>query len=193
MASERVFLRKQATRRRIVEAAMKLFLSQGFEQTSVAQISEAADIGKGTFFTYFPTKQDVLSFLGQQVLDVMKAADNPECSAPDRLRAIFSAAGNWFDENEAAARQMCIARISTFGQAEVPSSRTPLMDLLATVFAAGVTNGEFRDIDPEAALTLVISAYAVPVAQWTWANPGSLLAPRLAAQLDLVLTALVRK
>ena len=91
-SSERVTRRKEATRQRIVEAALDLFLAQGFEQTSVAQISEAADIGKGTFFTYFATKQDVLSFLGEQVMAAMTLADAPGAGAAVRLQRVFGAA-----------------------------------------------------------------------------------------------------
>lgn len=169
---------------------MGLFLSQGFEQTSVAQISEAADIGKGTFFTYFGTKQAVLSFLGEQVMGVMAAADDPGESAPVRLRSVFAAAGGWFDAHEAAARQMCVARITTFGQAEVASSQPALGELLAGIVGDGMACGEFRQVDRQAAALMLVSAYVAPVVQWTWSAPGTTLTPSLLAQLDLALAAL---
>lgn len=190
-SSERVARRKEATRQRIVETALELFLAQGFEQTSVAQISEAADIGKGTFFTYFATKQDVLSFLGEQVMAAMAAADCPGAGAAVRLRRVFSAAGDWFVEHEASARLMCIARMSSLGQQGVASSRGPLMSLLGSVVDEGMASGEFRVVDRDAAVTMVASAYFAPVAQWTWDPDGPAVPQRLAAQLDLALAALV--
>ncbi|GAB2471216.1 hypothetical protein GCM10027030_02350 [Luteococcus sediminum] len=190
MASERVERRQAATRQRIVEAAMGLFLSQGFEQTSVAQISEAADIGKGTFFTYFATKQAVLSFLGEQVMAAMAAADHPTQPAPARLRSVFAAAGGWFDAHEAAARQMCVARITTFGQADVSSSQPALVELLSAIIVDGMASGEFRQVDRRAAALMLVSAYVAPVVQWTWSAPGTTLTPSLLAQLDLALAAL---
>lgn len=171
---------------------MDLFVAQGFEQTSVAQISEAADIGKGTFFTYFATKQAVLSFLGEQVMAVMAAADDSGQSAIARLRSVFAAAGGWFDAHEAAARQMCVARITTFGQAEVASSQPALVELLAGIVGDGMAAGEFRRVDSQAAaVLLLVSAYVAPVVQWTWSAPGTALAPSLLGQLDLALAALV--
>lgn len=52
--------KKQATRHALVTAAVRLFTEQGYEETSVADIAEAADVSKRTFFLHFPTKEDVL-------------------------------------------------------------------------------------------------------------------------------------
>mgnify|MGYP001187627144 FL=1 len=48
------------TRRTIQEAALRLFLDHGYDQTTVAQIAEAAGVSHMTFFRYFPTKEDVV-------------------------------------------------------------------------------------------------------------------------------------
>jgi AcrR family transcriptional regulator len=52
--------RREATSQRILSAAIRLFEKQGFSATTVEQITEAADVGKGTFFNYFPSKDHVL-------------------------------------------------------------------------------------------------------------------------------------
>lgn len=48
------------SRRRILEAALRLFGSRGFEETSVAEIARAAGVSKGLVYHYFDTKGDVL-------------------------------------------------------------------------------------------------------------------------------------
>lgn len=54
--------RRQAeTRARILRAALDLFARRGFFSTTVEQITEAANVGKGTFFNYFPSKEHVLA------------------------------------------------------------------------------------------------------------------------------------
>jgi AcrR family transcriptional regulator len=53
--------KKLATRRALVDAAVQLFVEQGFDDTTVAQIAEAADVSVRTFFLHFPTKEDVLA------------------------------------------------------------------------------------------------------------------------------------
>lgn len=57
--------RSRETRERLFRAAMNLFRDHGFQKTTVEDITEAADVGKGTFFNYFPSKEHVLGVLGE--------------------------------------------------------------------------------------------------------------------------------
>lgn len=52
--------RHAARRRLIVEAGLTCFAAHGYAGTSTAALCREAGIGSGTFFHYFPTKQDVL-------------------------------------------------------------------------------------------------------------------------------------
>jgi len=52
--------KKAQTRRSIQEQALKLFLSQGYENTTVEQIAAAAGVSHMTFFRHFPTKESVV-------------------------------------------------------------------------------------------------------------------------------------
>jgi AcrR family transcriptional regulator len=54
-------------RDRLVSAALQLFSEQGFDETTVAEISDRAGLAKSTFFRYFPDKRDVLT-AGQETL-----------------------------------------------------------------------------------------------------------------------------
>lgn len=47
-------------RRRVVDAALALFKESGFDSVSVDQIVARAEVSKGTFFNFFPRKNDVL-------------------------------------------------------------------------------------------------------------------------------------
>jgi AcrR family transcriptional regulator len=49
----------RVTRDALVEAALELFATQGYDQTTVEQIAAAAGVSPRTFFRHFPTKQDV--------------------------------------------------------------------------------------------------------------------------------------
>ncbi|WP_229075163.1 TetR family transcriptional regulator [Actinoplanes sp. DH11] len=51
--------KKQATRTAIADTALSLFLSNGFDQVTVADIAKAAQVSVNTVFNYFPTKEDL--------------------------------------------------------------------------------------------------------------------------------------
>jgi AcrR family transcriptional regulator len=52
--------KKQKTRDTIVRVALELFDEQGYEQTTIAEIAEAAEVSPRTIFAYFPSKEDIL-------------------------------------------------------------------------------------------------------------------------------------
>src|ERR1700676_5281380 len=52
--------KKQKTRDTIIKVALELFTERGYEQTTIAEIAEAADVAPRTIFAYFPSKEDIL-------------------------------------------------------------------------------------------------------------------------------------
>lgn len=51
--------KKQETRQLISDCATRLFIEQGFEQTTIAEIAAAARVAKKTVTNYFPRKEDL--------------------------------------------------------------------------------------------------------------------------------------
>src|SRR3954452_20622076 len=59
---------KLATRRRILEAAQRLFARDGFDGTATRDLAREAGIAAGTLFNYFATKEDVATSLAVDAL-----------------------------------------------------------------------------------------------------------------------------
>src|SRR3954466_4222386 len=53
-------LKRARTRQALVNAAVELFERDGYEQTTIADIAAAAEVGTRTFFGYFASKEDLL-------------------------------------------------------------------------------------------------------------------------------------
>ncbi len=54
--------RRAETRERLYDAAVHLLSRHDFDSVTVEMITEAADVGKGTFFNYFPNKEAIVSY-----------------------------------------------------------------------------------------------------------------------------------
>ena len=70
---------KQEIRERIVQAALTLFQTKGFDATTTRAIARKAGIAEGTVFNYFKTKDDIALYFFEQEVDQAMAAvrDNP--------------------------------------------------------------------------------------------------------------------
>ncbi|MGH7866686.1 MAG: TetR family transcriptional regulator [Candidatus Dormibacteraceae bacterium] len=78
--------RKQQLRRTIQEHALRLFVADGYEVTTVERIAAAAGISHMTFFRYFPTKESVVETDDFDPLITQLIRDRPD--AEDPLAAI---------------------------------------------------------------------------------------------------------
>jgi AcrR family transcriptional regulator len=120
------------TRERLYRSALALFAERGFLETTVEDITESADVGKGTFFNYFPTKEHILAEFGGQrtaaleralrkarakngpVLDVFRELVGDAVGQADKsaalLRAIFAAHASCTSVREELVRRMHVGR-----------------------------------------------------------------------------------
>jgi AcrR family transcriptional regulator len=67
------------TRTRIAEAALDLFLSQGYVDTTIDQIARAADVSRRTVFHHFPTKSAMLfdHLVGRREVAIQRLEQRP--------------------------------------------------------------------------------------------------------------------
>jgi AcrR family transcriptional regulator len=74
--------KKLETRQGLLHAAQALFQEQGYRATTVEEITERADVSKGTFFNYFPSKDALLEELSLWRMGQLRAALDPDAGAP---------------------------------------------------------------------------------------------------------------
>lgn len=76
--------KKQRTRDALLRAALELFTTKGFEETTVDEIAEAVDVSQRTFFRYFANKQET-AFAVQEMVEqrfVETLRERPAHEAP---------------------------------------------------------------------------------------------------------------
>ena len=103
---------RRAVHREIADAALELFLTQGFDATTVDQIAAAAGISRRSFFRYFAAKEDVVigDFVerGHVLRDALAA--RPDAEDPwDSLIAAFVVLRDRFGDPTAA--ELRVARL----------------------------------------------------------------------------------
>jgi AcrR family transcriptional regulator len=83
--------KKMQTRDRLIAAALELCDQQGFEATTVDQISDAADISPRTFNRYFATKEDVVLAPVEDMISAMAASLDAQPHTGNEIEALVNA------------------------------------------------------------------------------------------------------
>ena len=139
--------KKQRTRQTIVDVATRLFVEQGYQQTTLAQIAEEADVSTSTFFNYFATKVDIVFCLLDLVTD---SAQRRIAERPDGEPAVQAIAA-WLTEELPSVEQPYAAAIRRMPAiiASAPELRAEerlryarLEDVLAAGFARDLRESE---------------------------------------------------
>lgn len=171
----RVQRRRNATKEHIFRTALDLFEKRGYEQTTVADITNAADVGKGTFFSYFPSKESIFAHLGSALTDDMDemVAGRSSQSAASQIRDVFDLAAEWHTANRTLSQHVMMAVLkSASAMEEDRLNQQRFLELLSSVIQTGQARGEFRaETKPgDAALALAGIYFSVLL---LWAQTGS--------------------
>ncbi|HNS00206.1 MAG TPA: TetR/AcrR family transcriptional regulator [Planctomycetota bacterium] len=84
----RTRLQKRAskTRNRLFKAALQLFREKGIEATAIVEITELADLGKGTFYRHFSDKNEMVIVVVDDIVDRLTALWNVSVPPPRALK-----------------------------------------------------------------------------------------------------------
>ncbi len=158
--------RRNTTREKILAMALDLITKNGFDPTSVADICLAANVSKGAFYHYFPSKQALFMELIQMWLDALDvglhmALDNAS-SVPEGLLNMAGMTGRIFQE----AKDGFPILIEFWRQANLDpviwqEAMTPYkryLDYFEKLVLQGIKEGSFDEsTDPKFAARLLIS------------------------------------
>jgi AcrR family transcriptional regulator len=81
--------KKAETRQRIADQATLLFTTRGFDNVTIAEIAEAADVSKVTVFNYFPRKEDMFFDRFPQVRELITTAVRSGGSPVSAMRRLL--------------------------------------------------------------------------------------------------------
>lgn len=139
------------TRARILRVATEVFADRGFHDASIVRITEGAEVGQGTFYLYFSSKQEifeeVVKDLNSRVRLAMFEASSAETDRLAAERAGFRAFFRFTAENPALYR---VIRQAEF---VAPAVFRLHYERIAAGYVGGLRaaqqNDELADVDPE--------------------------------------------
>lgn len=128
------------TREKLLKTSLDLFNKYGFEHVSVEQITKACYVSKGTFYTHFPSKYDVIleKFMElDQFYSTVEKNIDPSLSASEKILFVYQQQMNYL-------------------------TKVVGKDLLRTVYTAAMTNQVEQDhylINPQRKIFQIMNTY----------------------------------
>jgi AcrR family transcriptional regulator len=162
-------------RGRLEQAALKLYVERGFEQTTVAEIAKLAGLTERTFFRYFADKREVLFWGARafQELIVGSVAAAPDTAAPiDAVAAALEAAGAALQERRYSARQR---QTVIAANAELQERELNKMASLASEISDALRQRGVKDLAASVAAEAGIAVFRIAFERWINGDgPGDL-------------------
>ncbi|GJF09177.1 TetR family transcriptional regulator [Mycolicibacterium cyprinidarum] len=156
---------------RVLDSAEALFIEKGFDETTVAEICDAADVAYGTFFNHYPTKSDLLLAMGERaVVDISEQLDalsRRPVAIGDALARLFEGFAERLLSVSPGERALA-ARVESLAFTEVHEDRNggfhaAFVRFIRESMAAGRVR---TDVPAETLADLLASAYATMALRW---------------------------
>jgi AcrR family transcriptional regulator len=184
--------KKERTRRAIVDAALDLFETRGYADTTVDDIAAAAEVSPRTFFRYFTAKDEAVFENAGALLEHFRALlDSRPAAEPllVSLREIGQALLAHEMVDEARLRRL-LALVAA--EPALRARYNGLLDTIEgelTVWAAGRLGVPSSDLRPRLVAATVLAARRVATEAWL-ESPGDDLADHVSRAIDLLATGL---
>ena len=137
------------TRLKLFRCALQLFAERGFPNVTVEDITEAADVGKGTFFNYFKSKDHVLGVMAEiqlgKVREAMESAESGKRSTHTVLHEMFAKVTEEPGRSADLARALLTAFLSSTVRGVLAQHMADGRRMVGRILELGQRRGE---VDP---------------------------------------------
>ncbi|MEH0524894.1 TetR/AcrR family transcriptional regulator [Streptomyces stelliscabiei] len=185
--------KRQQARDQLYAAALHLFVTQGYEATTMDQIAETADVARATVFNHFSQKVGFLEEWGvrrrARVNEILGSQHAEDLPVGDRLRRYLKAMA---DLNVASRAETTVLMDASARYGSLLQDRS-LENELARIVEQGRQRGEIRaGVDRDQAGQLLAACYFSTILRWIREEPAPFdLHERIAGALDIILLGLL--
>jgi AcrR family transcriptional regulator len=161
--------KKLETKANILGAARHLFEEKGFENTSIEEITERADVAKGTFFNYFTSKESLLTGIAEEEIEDLVYYVEEELAdttgAVEKIKLLLKRL-----LEDAIPYLQLTGRLmfsSIINVSEYPSPFYRINLLLKELAAEGQAEGELtKEFSAEELATSILGSYFAVIFRW---------------------------
>ena len=151
---------KEQRRNEILDAAEKVFFSKGFNNATMDEVAETAELSKGTLYLYFKNKEDLYFAITQRSMTILRSmfqdAVNQHKIGIEKVRAIGKAYHKFSQEYKHYFDMMMhfeavrnSLNLDTLVLDEIHLKGQSVMQVLVEAIQAGIDDGSVRsDLDP---------------------------------------------
>jgi len=156
----------------ILQAAMKSFSHFGYKATTMDQIAKIAQVGKGTIYLHFSSKEEVLNEIIQlfvvEMRKIAKGAITPEHSFVKNFNAVLHAVTKFQEEHELMIKLS--QEVKDMGTPEVievlQDVEDEICEFIEVKIQTAIDRGELRECDPKITAFLMFKMYVNLVNDW---------------------------
>jgi AcrR family transcriptional regulator len=151
--------KKQQTRETIARAALRLFAERGYDETTLADIAEAADVAPRTIFAYFESKEDILLGAEGAFLSQLKRRLDERPSDATTVDAIRDFLGSMESPDEDAKLRKQVIMANPALHAKMRARHGEVEPMLAESIARdlGAEPGDMRPVLIAASMTAALT------------------------------------
>jgi len=180
---------------KIIQAATKVFASQGFYNSKVADIAREADVADGTIYLYFKNKDDILISIFENSMDTFIGALKKTLGGlkdpVEKLHCFIRLHLELVENNQDVAQvlQIELRQSSKFMKEYAATKFRDYMEIIAGVLEEGQRAGIFKkEVSPSIVKRAIFGAVDEMALEWVLMKKKKYTIREVADQLCLMLT-----
>src|SRR5512141_1515564 len=171
----------QARRQASVDTSASVFARQGYHATGIAELCAVNGLGKGAFYHYIESKEELLAAIHDRVMDeVMLGADRVAAAGGSPSEQLAMLGGELLDVIHRYPDHVWVflhefPALTAERAEQFRVRRRAYEQRIEAVLQAGVDSGEFRDVQPRLTALAWLGMHNYT---YLWLKPGGLMSAR---------------
>ena len=172
-STEKLFAELEEKRKNISIAAVKTFAVKRFDRATVEEIATSAGVGKGTFYLYFNSKEELLSFLFdhgiKKLIEYVQQEIKKGRTPSEKLKIAISAQLD-FNYSYEEYINFFLREFWNYREElkkQVYKLREEYIVIFQDIIEKGIEKGEFKDVDAETISSGLFGMLNISSTHWT--------------------------